>query len=33
MTGQMMRRANLGLPVPDMDASAHVDSFLHGRKS
>lgn len=32
MTGQMMRRADLGLPVPDMDASAHVDSFLHGRK-
>jgi len=33
MTSQMFRRANLGLPIPDMDASAHVDSFLRGRKN
>lgn len=32
MTGQMMRRANLGLPVPKMDAREHVNAFLHGRK-
>ena len=33
MTSQMFRRANLGLPIPDMDASAYVDSFLRGRKN
>ena len=32
MIEQMFRRANLGLPIPDTDASAQVDSFLHGRK-
>jgi AcrR family transcriptional regulator len=32
MTSQMFRRANLGLPIPDMDASAYVYSFLQGRK-
>ncbi len=33
MTAQMIRRANLGLPVPEMEAKAHVDAFLEGRKS
>ena len=32
MTNQMIRRANLGLQVPDMDAREHVNTFLHGRK-
>jgi AcrR family transcriptional regulator len=32
MTGQMMRRANLDWPVPELDASAHVQAFLYGRK-
>jgi AcrR family transcriptional regulator len=32
MTSQMIRRANLGLPVPEIDAREHVDAFLHGRK-
>ena len=32
MTSQMFRRANLGLPFPDMDAREQVNSFLHGRK-
>ena len=32
MTGQMIRRANRGLPIPEMDVSVHVDAFLHGRK-
>ena len=32
MTSQMFRRVNLDLPFPDVDASAHVDSFLQGRK-
>ena len=32
MTGHMIRRANLSLPAPDMDARAHVDIFLHGMK-
>ena len=31
MTSQMFQRANLGLPVPDMDAREHVDAFLYGR--
>ncbi len=32
MTSQMIRRANLGLPVPDIDAQGYVTTFLHGRK-
>ncbi len=32
MTSQMFRRANLGLPVPDIDTREHVNTFLHGRK-
>jgi AcrR family transcriptional regulator len=32
MTSQMIRRAQLGFPVPEMDAREHVDAFLHGRK-
>jgi AcrR family transcriptional regulator len=32
MTSQMVRRADLGLPVPDVSAQAHVNAFLHGRK-
>ena len=32
MTSQMFQRANLGLPIPDMDARTHVDAFLHGRQ-
>lgn len=32
LVGQMLRHANLGFPVPDMDAREHVDTFLHGRK-
>jgi len=32
MTSQMIRRADLGLPVPDLEASAYVDAFVHGRK-
>jgi AcrR family transcriptional regulator len=32
LVSQMLRHANLNLPVPDMDAQAHVDSFLHGRQ-
>jgi AcrR family transcriptional regulator len=33
MTSQMFRRANLGLPIPEIDANAHVESFLRGRKN
>lgn len=32
MTSQMFRRADLGLPVIDIDPQKHVNSFLHGRK-
>lgn len=32
MISQMIRRADLGLPVPDTNAREHVDTFLHGRK-
>lgn len=32
MTEQMLRHSGLGLPVPDLDAGAHVEAFLHGRK-
>jgi len=32
MTSQMVRRADLGLPVPDVSAQAYVNAFLHGRK-
>ena len=32
MVSQMIRRANLNLPVPAVDPQSHVDSFLHGRK-
>jgi AcrR family transcriptional regulator len=33
MVSQMFRRADLGLPVPDINARAHVDAFLQGRKN
>jgi AcrR family transcriptional regulator len=33
MTRQMFQRANLVLPIPDIDAREHVDSFLQGRKA
>ncbi len=33
MTSQMIRRANLGFPVPELDPREHVDTFLHGRKT
>ena len=32
LVSQMLRHANLNLPVPTIDARAHVDAFLHGRK-
>lgn len=32
LTSQMLRHANLNLPIPDMDPQAHVDIFLNGRK-
>ena len=32
LVGQMIRHANLNLPVPAMDPQAHVDAFLNGRK-
>jgi len=32
LVGQMLRHANLNLPVPNMNPQAHVDSFLNGRK-
>ena len=32
MTSQMIRRANLGLPVPGIDTREYVNAFLHGRK-
>jgi len=32
LTGQMLRQANLNLPVPALDPQAHVDAFLNGRK-
>jgi len=32
LTSQMLRHANLNLPVPPMDPQAHIDSFLNGRK-
>lgn len=32
MTSQMIQRADLGLPVPDIDAREHVQAFLHGRQ-
>jgi AcrR family transcriptional regulator len=32
MVSQMIRRANLNLPVPAIDPQAYVDAFLHGRK-
>lgn len=31
MTSQMFRRANLGLPVPDINTREYVDAFLQGR--
>ena len=33
MVSEMMRRANLGFPVPETNAREHVDSFLQGRKA
>jgi AcrR family transcriptional regulator len=32
LASQMIRHANLNLPVPALDPLAHVDAFLHGRK-
>ena len=32
LVSQMLRHAKLNLPVPDIDAQAHVDAFLQGRK-
>lgn len=32
LVSQMIRHANLNLPVPAMDPQAHVDAFLNGRK-
>jgi len=32
LVDQMIRQANLKLPVPKMDPQAHVESFLLGRK-
>lgn len=32
MTSQMFRRADLGFPVPVIDAREHVNTFLNGRK-
>jgi len=32
LVSQMLRHANLNLPVPAMDAQTHVDAFLNGRK-
>jgi AcrR family transcriptional regulator len=32
MTRQMIQRADLGLPVPKLDPTEHVNTFLHGRK-
>jgi AcrR family transcriptional regulator len=32
MTSQMIRRANLGLPVPDLEPGEYVHAFLHGRQ-
>jgi AcrR family transcriptional regulator len=32
MINQMFRRANLKMPVPDIDSQSHVDFFLRGRK-
>ena len=32
LVGQMLRHANLNLPVPAIDSQAHVDAFLNGRK-
>ncbi len=32
LTSQMIRHADLNLPIPAMDSQAHVDAFLNGRK-
>ena len=32
LVSQMLHHANLNLPIPTMDAQAHVDDFLNGRK-
>jgi AcrR family transcriptional regulator len=32
LVSQMLRQANLNLPVPTIDPQAHVDAFLNGRK-
>jgi len=32
LTSQMLRHANLDLPIPALDTQAHVDAFLNGRK-
>jgi len=33
MTSEMFLRANLGLPILEINAREHVDSFLQGRKA
>jgi len=32
LVGQMLRHANLNLPVPAFDSQVHVEAFLNGRK-
>ena len=32
LVSQMLRHANLHLPVPAIDPQAHVEAFLNGRK-
>jgi len=33
LVSQMIRQANLDLPVPDMDPGSYVSSFLNGRRA
>jgi hypothetical protein len=32
LVSQMLRHADLNLPIPEIDPQAHVDSFLYGRR-
>jgi len=32
LVSQMIRHANLDMPIPAMDSQVHVDAFLNGRK-
>ncbi|WP_168188136.1 hypothetical protein [Hahella sp. CCB-MM4] len=32
MANMMFRRANVSLPIPDIDPKAHVEGFLNGRR-